>query len=171
MIWALLACAAEALNNAPSNAAARPFDPGRVPVEPGIYRLRGEDFTPLPANTTLGTASSTGQAPVRYPLLLPATAPTFAPDDLLLLVGGAIDTWSVATLAPTPQVPGLAPLGETGPWFVLTSAAAPVSLVVERLTPTDPPARTLAAGALPAGRYVLSAVDSARALVFDATRP
>ncbi|GDX83449.1 hypothetical protein LBMAG42_52600 [Deltaproteobacteria bacterium] len=168
MIWALLACAAEALDGAP---ASKSLDPSLIPTDPGIYRLRGEDITLLPTNTTLATGAASGEPPSQYPLVLPAAPPTLAADDLLVLVGAGAETWTVASLTPTTQVPGAPPLGEAGPWYVLDSAAAPFALALERRTPTDPPARTLAAGSLPPGRYVLRAPDAARALIFEATRP
>ncbi len=163
MIWALLACAAEALQ----------FDVSVAPTEPGIYRLRGNDLTALRPNTTLGTASALGEPPARYPLVLPATPPTLAAGDVLLLVGAGTDAWRLDALAPTDRVPGSGgnPSGEVGPWFVLAEPSVPV---VPQVAPGATPAHavhTLQAASLPAGRYILSAADSQRALLFEATRP
>ena len=120
---------------------------------------------------SFGIGAAPGAPPSQYPLLLPAAPPSLAPGDLLLLVGPAVDTWTVSTLEPSPQVPRAVAGTEAGPWFILSAGPDPVANPVNHEATSAPPARALAAGDLPAGRYVLAAPDTARALLFDTTRP
>ena len=144
----------------------------RAPPTDGVYLLGDRDATWLPTNTALDTERVLdGEREVRYPEAVPGALPLVTGDAVLLFAG--------VDLALEPLVPserrtfGTSALPRPiDPWMYLGVAFTDDTTLIDvDVTPActvadvDRTLRYCAAGAVPAGRYVLVAGE--RGIVID----
>lgn len=136
----------------------------RVPTQEGLWLLDGTELQRLTTNTALDRARIADGSQVRFPTEIPGVLPEILEDRVLVLSGAAVEKWAPYPLEASGRRAFTDRAQEMDPWFY---TGPKFTAVVADKTATCPERQTTyyAAGALPTGDYVVSDLESYRALI------